>query len=187
MVIRALPRINQAVRNVTYLIVGRGPYRSELENLAASLGVADRVIFADRVPAQQLPEVFALSDVFVMPSRERTDSCDAEGFGLVFLEASACAKAVVGGRSGGIPDAIIEGETGLLVNPDDVGELTAAIVELLSDDHLARRLGEQGRSRVVQDFAWERVATGVQGILESVVRENSICGMSGLRYPTWGR
>jgi phosphatidyl-myo-inositol dimannoside synthase len=172
MVIRSLPRIRESVPDVTYLIVGRGRYRSELERLASSLGVRDRVIFADRVPAELLPEVYALGDVFAMPSREQAGACDAEGFGLVFLEASACAKPVVGGRSGGIPDAVADGETGLLVDPHDAEELAASLARLLADGELAARLGRQGRARVVRDFGWQRAASRVKEILQEVLRRD---------------
>jgi phosphatidyl-myo-inositol dimannoside synthase len=170
MVIRALPRLRESVRDVTYLIVGNGPCRSQLEALAAAMGVRDRVLFAGQVPAADLPEIYALSDVFVMPSRAPAEADDVEGFGLVFLEANACAKPVIGGRSGGISDAVMDGVTGLLVNPHDPEEIADALTRLLSDADLAFRMGQQGRLRVVRDFAWARVADRVQGVLGSLRR-----------------
>ena len=177
MVIRALPRLLQKMRDVVYLIVGEGPYRSQLESLVASLGLRERVIFAGRVADENLPEVYALSDVFIMPSREHLDSCDVEGFGMVFLEASACAKPTIAGRSGGIDDAVLDGVTGLLVNPLDVDDIAAALWIILSNRELAIQLGHRGRSRVVSDFAWPRIAGRVQQILDSVVSE----GLGGAR------
>jgi phosphatidyl-myo-inositol dimannoside synthase len=170
MVIRALPRLCQAVSEVVYLIVGQGPHRIQLENLAIALGVRDRVVFAGAL-AEDLPDVYALSDVFVMPSREQLEECDVEGFGIVFLEASACAKPVVGGRSGGIPDAIVDGVTGLMVNPDDPEDIAHALARLLSNSDLAIRLGREGRGRVVKDFNWAHVGDRVQGVLQAVLRE----------------
>lgn len=170
MVIRALSRLRQTIPDVTYLIVGDGPYRGELERLAEAARVADRVVFAGRVPDQDLPDVYGVSDVFIMPSREQADLCDVEGFGLVFLEANACAKPVIGGRSGGIPDAIVEGQTGFLVDPHDIGEIAAILGRVLGDRALAHRLGEQGRERAVREFAWSRIADHVQRIVESVCR-----------------
>jgi phosphatidylinositol alpha-1,6-mannosyltransferase len=126
------------------------------------------------VADEDLPDVYALSDVFVMPSRERLEEKDVEGFGLVFLEANACAKPVIGGRSGGIPDAIVDGITGLLVDPQDPADIADALARLLVDKDLAIRLGRQGRSRVVRDFNWTRVGDRVQGILETIVWEKSI-------------
>lgn len=174
MVIRALPRLRQTIPNVTYLVVGDGPYSTQLETLAVGIGVRDRVIFAGKVPEEDLPDIYALSDVFVMPSREQLDVCDAEGFGIVFLEANACGKPVVGGRSGGIPDAIMDEVTGLLVNPHDPTDIANALTRLLTDRHFAHRLGQQGRLRAVRDFNWEKVCGQVQAILESTVRDRPV-------------
>ncbi len=173
MVIRALPRLRLAMPDVTYLIVGDGPYRRQLETLARGMGVRDRVIFAGRIPAEDLPAIYALSDVFVMPSRQDVETSDVEGFGLVFLEANACAKPVVGGHSGGVPEAIVDGVTGLLVKPHDPEDIANALRRLLDDGDLANRLGWQGHLRVVRDFDWTRVGGRVQEILTSILRENS--------------
>ena len=181
MVIRGLRRLRQTVPEATYLIVGHGSYRVQLENLAKGLEVRDRVIFAG-LAAEELPNIYAISDVFVMPSREQLEECDVEGFGLVFLEASACAKPVVGGRSGGIPDAIVDGVTGLLVNPHDPEDIANALARLLTNNHLAIRLGQQGRSWVIKYFSWGRVADRVEGILRSVLQEKSPPGLS---HPTY--
>jgi phosphatidylinositol alpha-1,6-mannosyltransferase len=174
MVIRALPRLRQTVPDVIYLIVGDGPYRTHLETLAVALGVQDHVIFIGKVPGEYLPDIYALSDVFVMPSREQLNVCDVEGFGIVFLEANACGKPVVGGRSGGIPDAIIDGVTGLLVNPHDPEDIANALARLLTDGDLAVRIGRQGRLRVASDFNWARLGRRVRGILDSILPGESI-------------
>jgi len=174
MVIRALPRLRQTVPDVMYLIVGDGPYRTQLETLAVALGVQDHVIFVGKVPGEYLPDIYALSDVFVMPSREQLNVCDVEGFGIVFLEANACGKPVVGGRSGGIPDAIIDGVTGLLVNPHDPEDIANALARLLTDGDLAVRIGRQGRLRVASDFNWARLGRRVRGILDSILPGESI-------------
>ncbi len=171
--IRSLPRLLQLVPDVTYLIVGDGPYRSQLETLATELGIRNRVIFAGRLADEDLAQLYALCDVFVMPSRAQLDEKDVEGFGIVFLEANACAKPVIGGRSGGVPEAIVDGVTGLLVDPNDSGELADAIARLLTDREFANRLGQQGRERAVNEFSWRRAADSVQGILDSVKREQS--------------
>ena len=165
MVIRALAILRQSIPDVTYLVVGDGPSRSGLAALAASLGVQDRVVFAGRTPDDQLPDLYALSDVFVMPSRERENECDVEGFGIVYLEASACGKPVIGGRSGGVPEAIADGVSGLLVDPDSAEEIASALTRVLTDPELASRLGAQGRTRVVRDFTWRRMADRMHEIL----------------------
>jgi phosphatidylinositol alpha-1,6-mannosyltransferase len=171
MVIRAMPLLRQRIQGVTYLIVGDGPHRQELQRLVDDTGVRECVVFAGEAKAADLPDIYALGDVFVMPNREQKDACDVEGFGLVFLEANACGKPVVGGRSGGVVDAVVDGRTGLLVDPTNLEEVSAAIEKLLTNHELARLMGEQGRSRVVADFSWPGVASRVQRILETVVEE----------------
>ena len=155
-VIRALPRVAEAVPEVVYLIGGAGPDRPRLEALIRETGVADRVRFLGKIPEAELPDHFRACDVFVMPSRLAPPQ--VEGFGLVFLEANACGKPVIGARTGGIPDAIAEGETGLLVAPDDVAGLADAMTRVLADPALAHRLGERGRTRVLEGFTWNHVA-----------------------------
>jgi phosphatidyl-myo-inositol dimannoside synthase len=178
MVIQALPRVLESVKDVVYLIVGDGPYRAALEKLARAVGVRERVIFAGRVGDERLPEIYALGDVFVMPSRERLESCDVEGFGMVFLEASACARPVVAGRSGGTDDAVMDGLTGLLVDPMSLEEISSAICRLLDNHDFAVRLGYEGRSRVVSNFAWSNIGKRIQGILDSVAQESSGHGLA---------
>ena len=168
MVIRALPTILQHVPDAVYLIVGDGPYRGELEKLATEGGLRGRVIFVGRIRHEQLPDVYALADVFVMPSRMQLEACDVEGFGLVFLEASACGKPIVAGRSGGISDAVVDGTTGFLVEPCDVGDVARRIAQILQSPALARQLGEQGRERVLHEFTWDHFARRLRAILSSV-------------------
>jgi phosphatidylinositol alpha-1,6-mannosyltransferase len=171
MVIRALPAVLHDVPDALYLIAGAGPYGSELESIAVQAGVGDRVIFAGSVPEEQLPEIYSLADVFVLPSRMRLESCDVEGFGMVFLEANACGKPVIGGRCGGIPDAIVDGSTGFLVDPLDPGEIASNVVRLLDNTELGRRLGLQGRQRVVREFTWNHFAGRLRAILNSVISD----------------
>jgi phosphatidylinositol alpha-1,6-mannosyltransferase len=171
MVIRSLPRLLRQCPDVTYLIVTSNPgggYDRQLELLAQSTGVQDRVVFAYDVPTAELPSYYALSDVFVMPSRTHLEACDVEGFGLVYLEANACGKAVLAGRSGGVPDAVLDGVTGFLVDPLDPEAIASGLARLLSDRQLAMRLGQQGRNRVVAEFTWDRVAGRVQNVLEAL-------------------
>lgn len=168
MVIRALPRLLEKVADAVYLVIGDGPSRAYLEAVAVSTGVRDHVIFAGQVPDSELPDVYALSDVFVMPSRDQPDTCDVEGFGLVFLEANACGKPVVGGRSGGIPEAIADGVTGLLVNPRDPEDIASCLARILTAPDLARELGEQGRLRVTRDFTWTHVRGRIEKAMDGI-------------------
>lgn len=166
MVLRSLPHVIRQVPRVVYLIVGDGPYRPELEDLTRSLGIQEHVVFTGQVPDEDIPDIYALSTVFIMPSRAQMELSDVEGFGLVFLEAGACGKPVIGGRSGGIPDAIEDGVTGFLVHPDEPGDVARALVGILTNPDLAARLGQQGRSRVVERFQWKHVADRIQEIID---------------------
>jgi phosphatidylinositol alpha-1,6-mannosyltransferase len=165
MVIRALPRVREIVPDLTYLIVGDGPHRGELETLSTAVGVRDRVVFAGRAADADLARVYALADVFVMASRERREDRDVEGFGLVYLEASACGKPIIGGRSGGVPEAVVDGVTGLLVDPSDPGDIARALISVLTDPAYAARLGAGGRARVVREFTWARAADRMHAVL----------------------
>jgi phosphatidylinositol alpha-1,6-mannosyltransferase len=177
-VIRSLPYVRQRIPDITYLIVGEGPYRIELEKLAAAIGVRDRVVFAGEVSDADLPDVYALSEVFAMPSRELLEECVVEGFGIVFLEANACGKPVVGGRSGGIPDAIADGVNGFLVDPTDPKHIADVLIRLVEDRELAARMGAEGRKRVIREFNSGRIGEQVKGILDSVIARSNSGGMT---------
>jgi phosphatidylinositol alpha-1,6-mannosyltransferase len=158
-VLRALPRVAKSVPNVSYVIVGDGPHEAPLQSLARELGIEDRVAFCGRVPEDELVAYYHACDVFVMISRELSE--DTEGFGIVFIEAAACGKPTLGGRSGGIPDAIVDGETGILIEPETVDPLTTALVSLSADRDLARRLGEAGRRRVYESYQYRDIAANI--------------------------
>lgn len=141
--LRALPAILARHPDVHYLIVGTGPYQEELQQIVAELGLAASVTFAGRVLDGELAAHYRLCDLFVMANRELSDH-DTEGFGLVFLEANACGKAVVGGRAGGAVEAVRDGQNGLLVDGHDPGAIASTINRLLSDDALRQRLESEG-------------------------------------------
>ena len=149
--IRAYARIRAAIPRARLVIVGQGPAEPLLRALLAELGLERSVILAGFVPGQELACLFEICDVFAMPHRELADG-DTEGYGTVFLEASAHGKPVVGGRAGGVRDAILHDETGLLVDGNSTEEIAAALSALLSDSALAKRLGEYGRRRVLEEL-----------------------------------
>ena len=142
---------------VRYLIVGTGPEAQSLRKLADGCGVAELVEFLGQVDDQELAALYRAGDLFIMPSRDLYGQ-PIEGLGLVYLEANLCGLPVIASNTGGIPDAVVHGETGLLVNPEDPGDIAAAIVRLLSDKDLAARLGAAGHARVLREFTWEHVA-----------------------------
>ena len=168
--IRALPLIKAKCGDVRYVLAGDGPLRDYLTRVARSVGVEQNVVFLGDVADESLGDLYRSSDVVVLLSRESTSEGGAEGFGIVCLEAAACGKPVVAGRSGGLPDAVSDGETGLVVDPQDLGAVAEAIVSLLEDGALARRLGDAGRRRVLERFTWDRMAAEARRILGEVAR-----------------
>lgn len=168
-VIRALPRLAERVPNVHYAIVGNGEAEDDLRGLAAELGVADRVTFAGAIANDALPAWYHACDVFVLPTRPSNDGSEVEGFGIVFLEAAAAGKPTVGGRAGGVADAILEDETGLLVDPFDVEALITALERLALEPGLAQRLGCAGQARVQREGSAQVFAERVGEVLVSAV------------------
>ncbi|MBC8249052.1 MAG: glycosyltransferase family 4 protein [Anaerolineales bacterium] len=154
-VIRAMPKVLEAIPDAVYLVIGTGPYQEKLERLARESGLEGKVIFVGRVPDEELPYYYGACDLFVLLSRTLVDKGEIEGFGIVFLEAGACGKPVIGGKGGGTSEAIEDGVTGLLVDPLDVNEISNAIVRVLEDEELARRLGENGRKRAAKQPDWD--------------------------------
>lgn len=150
--------------DLVYVVVGCGPDRERLNALGRSLVRDGRVLFCGHVPRADLPDYYSAADLFALPARQERDGC-VEGFGLVFLEAGACGTAVIGARSGGIPDAIENGVNGLLVPPDDSRALADAMTRLLDDDDLRERLARQGLERA-RDLSWARCATAVYEQIE---------------------
>jgi len=165
MLIRALPAIRQRVDGAALVIVGGGPYRDSLRRLAHGFGVAEHVVFTEGVPGDELPAHHAMADVFAMPCRTRGSGLDVEGLGIVYLEASATDVPVVAGRSGGAPESVRDGETGLVVDGWDVGAIAAAVGDLLADPDRAAAMGAAGRNWVVDDWQWKTKSARLSQLL----------------------
>ena len=153
--IEAMPAIIKDVPEAHILMIGEGPYRSYLENRVRALGIQERVTFIGRIQYADLPRYICAGDLFVMPSRSRLAGLEVEGLGIVYLEASACGLPVIAGDSGGAPDAVIEGQTGLVVDGTSKSEVAAAVVELLLDPDRSRAMGVRGRQWIIQEWRWE--------------------------------
>jgi phosphatidylinositol alpha-1,6-mannosyltransferase len=147
------------------LLVGDGPYRPALERLAARSPAATSIVFTGPVPWPELPAYYDAGDVFAMPCRTRRGGLDVEGLGIVYLEASATGLPVVGGDSGGAPDAILEGETGYVVPGRSVAAVAERISALLADPAGAAAMGEKGMAWVDREWRWDQVAARLWQIL----------------------
>jgi phosphatidylinositol alpha-1,6-mannosyltransferase len=153
--IESMPQILQAHPDAHLVLVGQGPYLEHLAKLVAVNNLQDSVSFIGRIQYQELPNYICVGDIFAMPSRSRLMGLEVEGLGIVYLEASACGLPVIAGKSGGAPDAVIDGATGVVVNGTDNGEIASAVISLLSDHLRAKAMGERGRQWIIDDWRWE--------------------------------
>ncbi len=173
-VLRALPPLLDLAPRLEYWIVGDGPQRPVLEKLASDLQLGDAVRFLSQegapVSDSELPDIYRRASIFVLPTREEFHAAhtspSVEGFGIVYLEASASGLPVVAARSRGASEAVRDGETGLLVPPDDPAALSQALARLLSDADLCQRLGRAGRRWVEHEMNWDRVGQQFISIME---------------------
>ena len=159
-VLESLPVILRAVPEVKYLVVGVGPDLPRLQDLTVKLGLESRVSFLGRLPLRAIVDLYNSADLFVLLSREEPP--DVEGFGLVFLEAAACGLPSVGGRSGGIPDAVDDGRSGWLVDPSDTGAIASTIIHLFRSPETLRRASEHCLA-VAREASWERAGQTILG------------------------
>jgi phosphatidylinositol alpha-1,6-mannosyltransferase len=163
--IKAMPEVLQQFPKSKLLLVGTGNYQKRLEKLVCNLKVQDSVIFTGRVEHDLLPDYYRLGDIFAAPCRSRYGGLEVEGLGIVYLEASACGVPVIAGKSGGAPDAVLDGKTGLLVNGRDHREVGAALIKLLSDLPLRQKMGADGRVWMEQLWSWEGIGARFEEII----------------------
>ena len=165
--IRAWPEVIKQVPDAALVVVGGGPYLSSVRRLSERMGLSAHVTFTGPVAAEELPAHYCAGDVFAMPCRTRRGGLDVEGLGIVYLEASAAGLPVIGGDSGGAPDAISEGESGYVVPGRDVPALAARVTELLTDRAKSRAMGDKGRAWVERDWSWEQAAARLRAIIDA--------------------
>lgn len=169
LVIKSLPEVLREIPDLVYLIVGDGPEKKRLKELVMALGLKDKVVFTGSVPHEKTPKFYALCDLFIMPSREiKLGRQWFEGFGIAYLEASACSKPVIGGASGGIRDAVVADQTGVLVDPNGTQGISRALQLLLKDKKYAVMLGEKGRARVESNFSWQIIARRIDTVIQEI-------------------
>lgn len=154
--IRALPKVRAAVGDVRLLIVGGGRDRHRLERLARRHG-GGAVAFAGSIAWDDLPAHYRAGTVFAHPNRSRWAGLEQEGFGVVFLEAQACGVPVLAGHSGGSPEALADGVTGLLVDGRDVDQIAAALIAMLQPASVAATMGAAARAWVTDGWSWDTI------------------------------
>lgn len=179
----ALPRIVEKVPNACLAVVGANPVASlahrddtlgEIRAEVARQGVRDQVRLLGSLSDETLAQLYRACDLVILPAHASRD--DVEGFGIVLLEAAAAGKPAVATRVGGIPDAINEGRSGVLVDPTNYEAMAEAVVELLSDDTKRHHMGEYARQRAQSEFSWLRIAQRYEtifGALLSATRSRS--------------
>ena len=166
--IRALPEVHQTSPMTSLIIVGEGPYRKDLENLIKKFGLEKFVHLTGKVSQGDLSKWYAAGDIFAMPCRTRMGGWDVEGLGIVFLEGSATGLPVIVGDSGGAIDAVLDGETGYLVDGNKTSEIAQRISYLISNPDIAKRMGEAGRNWVSREWTWDQSFKKLDGLLSGL-------------------
>lgn len=158
MVIKSLPRLIATLPNISYIIIGSGAERVNLEHLAVELSVSNHVLFLENISDKDLPYFYKNAKIFVMPARIEKQF-DVEGFGIVYLEAALFGTPSIAGNVGGSPEAVINNETGITVEPNSIDEISSAIELLLDDQGLRQSLGATAKDRTLSDFIWKKQLT----------------------------
>jgi len=168
-ILRALAKVRERFPDVRYILGGRGPDRGRVESLVRELGIAENVILAGYVPDHELRSHYNLCDVFAMPSK-------GEGFGIVFLEAMACGKPVVAGNKDGSVDAILNGQIGALVDPDSVGEIGSALIQILAREHPQKLLFNPDalRRKAIEVYGYQQFVTQLRRILQPLTAKPEV-------------
>jgi phosphatidylinositol alpha-1,6-mannosyltransferase len=152
--VEALPLILKDNPDAHLLFVGVGPHLEYIHKRAIQLDVLSHISFVGRVQYSELPRFISVGEVFAMPSRSRLAGLEVEGLGIVYLEASACELPVVGGLSGGAPDAVLEGETGFAVDGRSPAAVAEAVNRLLANPQRAKAMGKRGRQWIIDEWEW---------------------------------
>ena len=163
LLLKILPDILKENKNVKLVIVGTGPYLQELKVMAKKLDILNNVVFAGRVSEEDLPKYYNLADVCVFPTLRM------EGLPLVVPEAMACEKPVIASRIGGVPTVIENNKDGILIEPDNLKELKAKFLEVLSDEELSKKLSKNARKKVVERFSLDRMVEDTIRVYEEVL------------------
>jgi glycosyltransferase involved in cell wall biosynthesis len=164
------PRVSEQLPGAELWVVGDGTDSGRLASIAKVLSLDGRVRFFGEVSDAKLLQLYGRASVFALPTRFRLAPMpEGEGFGLVYIEAGIAGLPVIGARGGGVEDAIEHGRTGLLVDPEDPNQLEHALVRLLTDEELAKRMGEEGRKRAETEFSYRAFADRICGVVDELL------------------
>jgi glycosyltransferase involved in cell wall biosynthesis len=166
--IKAVKKVLKEYNNVTLKIIGSGPLKNKLQYLITELKLVNQVKLIGNVSDNELLHLYNSSDLFILPSITDTQG-NTEGLGVVLLEAMACELPVIGSKVGGIPDIIIDNETGLLVNEKDILELSMKIKYLIDNKELRQKLATNGLNRVNKKFSWNQVMNSYLNIYKKTL------------------
>ena len=168
-VLKSLPEVVRLHPKIKYFIIGKGPEKERLKKLAKKLNLEKYVVFFDYVLPEDLANFYKICDIFVLMSKTIKEMSGVEGLGMVYLEASYCGKPVIGGKSGGTGDAIVDGVTGYRIEPTNVKKLSETILSLLRDDSLRKKLGTNGKRMVKTRFLGIHNAAKLINVYKSLV------------------
>jgi glycosyltransferase involved in cell wall biosynthesis len=166
--LQAMPSVFESFPRAVLVMIGEGAMRPELEQMARQLGIASSVRFLGRISNADLPKYYTAADLFIGPSVV-DDAGDTEGLGIVFLEAAASEVAIIGTSVGGISDVLIDGVTGIQIEPANPEQLARAIKRVLQDSELRSNLVRRARHHVVQHFAWGQIAARFSSLFQEVI------------------
>lgn len=166
-VIRALPKVCRRIPRLKYVIVGAGYHRNYLKELVKDLNLEPYVIFTGFVTDSDLRDYYNLADVFIMLSQAMKNFCQVEGFGIAFLEANACATPVIGGKSGGVEDAVLHDQTGSVIDPFSADDCADTLIQYLKNPEFATAQGKAGRLRVETEMNWPASTERMLAIIEN--------------------
>jgi glycosyltransferase involved in cell wall biosynthesis len=158
--------VKLAPRKALLRIAGDGPELSRLQALAEKLGITEQVEWLGAMPNSEIAEFYQNLDVVVVPSRQ-------ESFGVTAVEGSACARPIIASRVGGLPEVVIDGETGIMVEPENVEKLVEAMKFMIDHSEERVRMGQAGREFVLRNYAWEENVSQMEALYRTVLRERS--------------
>ncbi|MFA6486403.1 MAG: glycosyltransferase family 4 protein [Candidatus Magasanikbacteria bacterium] len=153
--VSALELVLKKIPNAIWLIVGDGPEKKMLTEMINARGLQSVVRFLPSMPAHETAKYYHCADLFALLTHQDKDGVE-EAWGIVFLEASACGLPIIAGRSGGVEEAVLNNETGLIVDARNIKQTANSIIDLLNNPDYSRRLGDAGRERAREEFRWQK-------------------------------